>query len=65
MKLTHTKKAGRRWTLVFETEEEAKEFHHYVGCRDSTRHFDDGCFLYHSVKLLHKKLHMEVIKLPA
>lgn len=37
MKIFHTKKQNRKWTLVFETEEEARNFHHLIGCRKELR----------------------------
>jgi len=33
MKITHRKQKGERYALVFATEEEAKLFAHYVGCK--------------------------------
>lgn len=32
MKITHTKKSGRRWTIAFETEDEMRAFNHMVQC---------------------------------
>ena len=37
MKVTHTKKKGRAWTLVLETEEEAAKLVHTFGCRNAIR----------------------------
>jgi hypothetical protein len=35
MKITHTKKKGREWTIVLETEKEARNLFHVFGCRNS------------------------------
>jgi len=32
MQITHTKKSKRRWTIVFETEDEARMFNHFIQC---------------------------------
>lgn len=40
MKLTHTKKKDRAWTLVLETEEEATLLKHVFGCKFGLGHCD-------------------------
>ena len=35
MKITKRKHKGERYTLIFETKQEAVQFAHYVGCRNN------------------------------
>jgi len=35
MKITHTKKKSKRWTIILESEEEAINLVHVFGCRNA------------------------------